>query len=185
MINFIDWFLIEYACENEKLLEIKLSFSNEMKTNYIGPFKNNLYVNGNHSGTHMWWQIIELIGLLNREIDSDANLFIHYPSFVEPPDIVTLIWKKEINLFKKYLSDIGYKSDVIEKFVNCAKKINTLYKSITPNYLFFTQDRLSDVYNSISRLKQRYNYLFKDNFLDFKKEIFYEDISFKEVRYNG
>jgi hypothetical protein len=174
---------------SDDLLNMKSSFSKQgifskiQKTNYIGPLNHGLYINGNHTSNHMWWTIVDLISYLNDDFKSNTFLYVHYPSAVEPKEIVNLIWSKEIKMFQSYLNNLGYSTEKVSEYIENVKKLNTIYRKITPNYYLFIVDREYDLYNAVSRIKKSELFLMKqniytltlNNIIDFKKEIYYDD----------
>lgn len=190
MIDFTRWIIEKLNFTEEELLHIKSNWSNQTvfskyeRTNYLGPFKYGLYINGNHTATHMWWQILDLADLLDNEQKNHTCVHVHYPSAIEPDEIIKLIWKKEIQNYKKYLFRQKMSANKILESIEVIKVINRIYRKEMPNYYFSNIDRKQDISNALSRLKRMDEYVRESSklsehlglFVEFKKQIKYENI---------
>lgn len=195
--EFANWFIVKTNYNKDVFLKMKLSSNNKSiftiikESNCYGPLVNATYIRGNPtSAMQVWRKILDLVSFLSDDIKKNIKVYIHYPSAVEPEKVFTLIWKKEIKMFRNYLSELGYKSEAIEKQINIIKILNSVYKKISPNYYFFIIDRKQDLSNALSRIKKshnllnhyqlNYNQIFPiiENIVDFKKELYYENVSF-------
>ncbi len=191
MTDFTEWIIDKLGYLDDGFINIKSSWSKQMvfsrdkKTNYLGPFKYDLYINGNHTALHMWWQILDLVELLPNDEKIDTYVLVHYPSALEPREISKMIWKKEIISYKQFLLDRDFSNDQIHHAIESVKRINVIYKNDTPNYYFSNIDRKQDMSNALSRMKRMDVYLkeshqlgtYLDLFVDFKKQLKYSDYS--------
>lgn len=189
MTDFIVWYTLKSGFSNDKYLEIQSSwskqsiFSEEFRINYLGPFKNKLYVNGNHTSLHMWWLILDLVDMLVDPGRLETYVLVHYPTALEPKEVSELIWRKEVTLFKEYLSDQDYSEQQIRVMVENLKRINTIFKKVAPSYFFTHIDRRKVLYNAISKIKKTRRYIAKEfeyretleKFVDFKKKLNYDN----------
>lgn len=191
MTEFTEWTIDKLGYLDDGFINIKSSWSKQMvfsrdkKTNYIGPFKYDLYINGNHTALHMWWQILDLVELFPNEGKLDTYVLVHYPSALEPREISKMIWKKEIINYRQFLLDRNFNNDQIHHAIEAIKRVNILYKNDTPNYFFSNIDRKQDISNALSRMKKMDVYMkeshqlgaYLDLFVEFKKQLKYADYS--------
>ena len=133
----------------------------------------------------MWWQILELLKNLSDETKDSAFVKIHYPSAVEPEEIIKFIWKKEIDAFKKFIVD--KKLGESEKIIESVKKLNTIYRKRYPNWYLFLIDDMQDMSNAFSRIRKMQSFLKNTKefnstlgyIIDFKKLLDYDDFDFR------
>ena len=191
LIEFALWY-ISLGFNVETLTNIKSSFSKQYifsysnKTNHYGPLNNGLFINGNRSSTHIWWTLTDLIDNLDEKHKTNTVLLVHYPSAIEPKEIIKIIWDKETKMFINYLISLGYSETIAYEYLDNVKRLNNIYRKVTPNYYFFVIDRKIDLFNAVSKIKKNELFMIKEknftltieNVIEFKKEIFYEDCCF-------
>lgn len=165
----------------------KKIFLREKITNSIGPLSNGLFIDGNRSPTHIWWSIIYLSELITSDYANSLILYVHYPSAIEPKEIIDIIWKKEIITLHNYLNAYGYNREKIDSVINSVRNLNKIYREKTKNYVFYLIDRKQDLSNAISYIKK--TNLYQQNARDFdicfehittiKSELLYPDFTYR------
>jgi 5-methylcytosine-specific restriction protein B len=189
MADFTCWYLSLNKLTKEQYIEQKSSFSKQSifsttrKTNYLGPFMHGLYINGNHTALHMWWQILDLVNLLDNENKKSTMVRIHYPSAIEPKEIIEMLWKKEIGLFRRYLADLECSSEETRVLIEQVKSLNSIYRKDAPNYYFFLIDRKQDFSNAVSKIKNMSLFQKSETeyleslkkIIDFRRKLVYDD----------
>jgi hypothetical protein len=201
LISFGNWFIkkcddvSDYIYLKNRFQ--KAIFSRVAETNFAGPLENGLYIN-NNLGVKSWQQIIDLLNFL--DIQNKGIVVVHYPFQRENEEIGKLFWKKEINLFYRYLLGLGYSKELALKHIFNVKKLSVIYKegkkSISSWYgvmdvsnpFFITADSKQDLSNAISQIKgfKGYKEEFSttiENIMDFKDEMYYENKNYSS--HNG
>lgn len=189
LTSFTDWFLEKTNLSTDELLKINFDsndkpiFFEKQQTNCYGPLKNGLYVNGNPTSANLVWKkILFLAGLISEDTRKSCIVYIHYPGRIEPKEITDLIWIKEMTAFSKHLTLMGYNYASVKKQLENVKILNSKYRQIRPNYIFFTIDRPTDFSNALSILRRQIPKDFIPEFIPllnniagFRKEVVYED----------
>lgn len=192
MSDFADWFLTKTKFNYEEIVKLRTQFSNQEvfsyinKTNFLGPFKNQLFINGNHTSLHMWWQMLELLNTLDKEYAKDAYVIVRYPSAVEPKENIQIFWYHEIKLFQIYLKKENINNP--KKYLDGIKVFNTIYRKRYPNHYLFLIDNKQDMVIAVSRLRkfeffQKNEKIYSEvlsTMLDFKKKLIYPDFDFRK-----
>lgn len=184
LLSFTKWILKKIVLSENDFLNIKFNWTNQeifsrtKRTNFIGPFENDLYLNANHTAVHIWWQILGLADLLTDLDIENTYLKVYYPSRVEPKEISEIIWRKEINSFIKFLTDQNHSEIEIKNSIQALKKVNTIYKIFAPNYIFSNINGIKELNKAFSRLQRLESY--KNEYFDLHPHII-EFVKFKKV----
>jgi len=202
LLEFGNWFVLQQNnlefCLDLKYQNQKKIFSKSQETNFTGPLLNGLYIN-NTLGVKSWGLIIDLLNFLN--ITNKGYIIIHFPFQRENPEISRLLWIKESNLFYHYLIAVGYNQQDSIGHIKTLEKLCLIYKmqkrtnhkllgyvDINNPYII-SADSKTDFSNAISQLKKSKDYSDKYhptilNLIDFKSEVYYEDLNFKNISVN-
>lgn len=151
----------------------KIIFS-EIKNDgfFMGPLLNGLYINSNHSSTHIMWLIQDLIEKF-RQKTKDCYIWIKKPPAIESKEVVDYFYNTYMRDFKYFLlKRLHLQEEKINDILNSLNKIDILFAKISPSQKSLILIESKREYGSYkSRLKK---YVEASNMDGRYKEIIYK-----------
>jgi hypothetical protein len=140
LLEKVSNYLIEkYPKPKDEYLDIQFSWSKQYvftqtktSSTSFGPLKNGIFVNTNHTSTHLLWLIQDLLLLFGEKLDL-CKLWIRKPPGIETDEVVKHYHLKAKIELKEYLaSRLKYDEDKATKILSGIDKIDQLFIKFSP-----------------------------------------------------
>lgn len=149
----------------EELLNLRLNWTkqpifvdNKISNAHLGPLNNGLYINTNHTSTHLCWIVQDLIKSFEKDIDA-CSIWIKKPPHLEKAEVVKYFFEKNKLKYIWFLEKrLGFDKDKINAIILGLEKIDKLFKKHFPNKIsLLLFDEKHDYANFKSKFKRKLN----------------------------